>query len=69
MKRRTHNWGTYKYYKGAYAELQVGQAGWFEDMIKPAGNVYFAGEHTAKESRGIEGAAESARRVYNELTS
>lgn len=63
----THSWGNYKYNKGAYAEFQVGQAALFEDMIKPAGNVYFAGEHTAKESRGIEGAAESARQVFDLL--
>jgi len=63
----THSWGEYKYNKGAYAEFQVGQASLFEDMIKPAGNVYFAGEHTAKESRGIEGAAESARQVLDLL--
>ena len=36
-------------------------------MIKPAGNMHFAGEHAARNSRGIEGAAESAKRVYNEL--
>lgn len=62
------NWGKYKYNKGAYVEFGVGQAAWFEDMIKPAGNMHFAGEHTAHESRGMEAAAESARRVYNELT-
>ncbi|TMM58630.1 FAD-dependent oxidoreductase [Maribacter algarum] len=61
------NWGKYKYNKGAYVEFGVGQAAWFEDMIKPAGNMHFAGEHTAHESRGMEAAAESARRVYNEL--
>ncbi len=63
----THNWGNYKYNLGAYAEFNVGQAALFEDMIRPAGNIHFAGEHTAKKSRGIEGAAESAHRVLNEL--
>lgn len=65
----THKWGQYEYNKGAYAEFGVGQAALFEDMIKPAakGMVHFAGEHTAKASRGIEGAAESAVRVYQEL--
>ncbi len=61
------NWGKYPFNKGAYVEFGVGQASWFEDMIKPAGNMYFAGEHTAHESRGMEAAAESARRVFNEL--
>ncbi len=64
----THSWGNYKFSKGAYAEFLPGQAAWFEDMIRPAGRLHFAGEHTAKASRGIEGAAESARRVFNELT-
>ena len=63
----THNWGKYKFNKGAYCEFGVGHAALFEDMIRPAGNLHFAGEHTAKESRGIEGAAESARQVLNEL--
>lgn len=62
-----HSWGNYPFNKGAYIEFDVGQASWFQDMIRPAGNVHFAGAHTARSSRGIEGAAESARRVYNEL--
>jgi len=61
------NWGKYKYNKGAYAEFGVGQAAWFEDMIKPASNLHFAGEHTAHMSRGMEAAAESAKRVFFEL--
>jgi len=63
----THKWGKYKFNKGAYCEFGVGHAALFEDMIRPAGNLHFAGEHAAKESRGIEGAAESAVRVYKEL--
>jgi len=64
----THSWAKYRYNKGAYAEFKVGQPALFEDMIRPAGNLHFAGEHTAKASRGIEGAAESAVRVFKELT-
>ena len=60
-----HSWGKYKYNKGAYAEFLVGQPALFLDMIRPAGNVYFAGEHTAMQSRGIEAAAESARQVLD----
>ncbi len=63
----THKWGSYRYNKGAYCEFGVGQAALFEDMIRPSGNLHFAGEHAAKESRGIEAAAESAVRVFNEL--
>ena len=65
----TQNWGQYEYNKGAYVEFAPGQANWFLDMIKPAGNVHFAGEHTAHENRGMEAAAESANRVYKELIS
>lgn len=63
----THKWGKYPFNKGAYCEFGVGHAALFEDMIRPAGNLHFAGEHTAKESRGIEAAAESASRVFQEL--
>ncbi|MFS4467243.1 flavin monoamine oxidase family protein [Maribacter sp. 2210JD10-5] len=65
----TQNWGKYEYNKGAYVEFAPGQAEWFLDMIRPAGNVHFAGEHTAHENRGMEAAAESANRVYKELIS
>ncbi len=64
----THSWGNYKYNKGAYAEFLAGQTKLFTDMIRPAGRIHFAGEHTAHFSRGIEGAAESAVRVFKELT-
>ncbi|MEM6800084.1 MAG: NAD(P)/FAD-dependent oxidoreductase [Bacteroidota bacterium] len=64
----THKWGKYRYNEGAYVEFAPGQAAWFEDMIKPAGNLHFAGEHAARKSRGMEGAAESAYRVFQELT-
>jgi len=63
----TQNWGKYEYNKGAYVEFAPGQANWFLAMIRPAGNVHFAGEHTAHENRGMEAAAESANRVFNEL--
>jgi len=63
----THNWGKYPYNKGAYAEFGIGHAALFEDMIRPAGNIHFAGEHAARNSRGIEGAAESADRVFDEI--
>ncbi len=65
----THHWGKYAFNKGAYAEFGVGHAALFTDMIRPAGNLHFAGEHTAQESRGIEGAVESARRVFQEIVS
>ena len=62
-----HSWAKYPFNKGAYAEFYPGQVSSFKQMIEPAGNLFFAGEHTALESRGIEGAAASAKRVYSEL--
>lgn len=64
----SHKWGKYRYNEGAYVEFAPGQAAWFEDMIRPAGNLHIAGEHAARKSRGMEGAAESAYRVFQELT-
>lgn len=63
----TQNWGKYRYNKGAYVEFAPEQSSWFLDMIKPVGNVHFAGEHTAHKNRGMEAAAESANRVFKEL--
>ncbi|KAA1244916.1 NAD(P)/FAD-dependent oxidoreductase [Aquimarina sp. RZ0] len=63
----TQNWGKYPFNKGAYVEFGVGQPSWFKDMIRPTGNMHFAGEHVASKSRGIEAAAESAQRVFSEL--
>ncbi len=63
----TQNWGKYKYNKGAYVEFAPTQPNLFLDMIKPAGNIHFAGEHTAHKNRGMEAAAESANRVFKEV--
>ena len=52
---------------GAYYETQAGQAAWFQNAIKPIGNLHFAGEHTAVFNRGMEGAMESAERAITEL--
>ena len=63
----THSWGRNPFSRGAYAEFAVGQPGLFAAAIRPAGNLHFAGEHAARADRGIEGAAASATRVFNEL--
>ena len=52
---------------GTYFELQAGQAAWFEQWTKPVNNLYFAGEHTALEARGMEAALESAERVVAQM--
>jgi monoamine oxidase len=38
-------------------------------MGAPAGRIHFCGEHTARGSRGFEGALESAERVVTEILS
>ena len=63
-----HSWGNYEFNKGAYAEFHKGQVTDFvPHMAQPAGNVFFAGEHTAFADKGMEGAMESAERAVNEL--
>jgi monoamine oxidase len=52
---------------GTYFELQAGQAAWFEHWTKPVNNLFFAGEHTALEARGMEAALESSERVVAQL--
>jgi monoamine oxidase len=52
---------------GAYYETQAGEAGIFEQAIRPIGHLHFAGEHTAVLHRGMEGAMESAERAVTEL--
>jgi monoamine oxidase len=37
------------------------------NLIKPIGNIYFAGEHTNFKATGMEGAMESAARVVEEI--
>ncbi len=53
---------------GAYAAWKPGQISTFaNDMIKPAGRIHFAGEHTAQVARGMEGAMESGERAAFEI--
>lgn len=53
---------------GAYAAWRPGQATTFgRDMAAPAGNIHFAGEHTAILNRGMEGAMESGERAAFEI--
>lgn len=62
------SWGRNPFSRGAYAEFAVGQPALFAAAVRPAGNLYFAGEHLALADRGIEAAAASATRVFNEIT-
>lgn len=55
---------------GAYAAWGPGQVSRYaREIARPHGNLFFAGEHTAVWSSGIEGALESGERVANEIIS
>lgn len=55
-------------FNGAYAEFQAGQVNKYGTLVaEPISNFHFAGEHTAEEHRGMEGAAESAERAVSEI--
>lgn len=53
---------------GTYATWSAGQIrDYANTMSNPAGRVFFAGEHTAKLERGMEGACESGERAAFEI--
>jgi monoamine oxidase len=64
----TKSWVNDEFSKGAFAHLLVGQlTGIKKDVATAVGNIHFAGEHTAENSPGMEGALESAERVVREI--
>ncbi len=68
LRTDTWSWSKDPYSLGAYSHLRVGQLmGIRPDIPTPVGNIHFAGEHTAMESPGMEGALESAERVVREV--
>lgn len=68
-KSYTLSWSLDEFARGAYSHFKVGQLTSLKPYIKtPVGNIHFAGEHTAEESPGMEGALESAERVFKEIT-
>lgn len=64
------SWNDPKYFcGGAFAIFAPGQmATLYEDMVKPEGNVHFAGEHTSFEHGWVEGAMESGLREAVAIT-
>lgn len=57
-------WVNNKYAGGAYAYWKPGQiTSYAKDIALPIGRIHFAGEHTAKLYRGMEGAMESGERA------
>jgi monoamine oxidase len=65
---KVHSWQADPFAGGAYACWEPGQITRFANEIsKPQGRVYFAGEHTAAVARGMEGAMESGERAALEV--
>jgi monoamine oxidase len=67
-KATTISWTQDPFSRGAYAHLLRGQLMGIKPHVKtPVGPIHFAGEHTAEEFPGMEGALESAERVVKEI--
>ncbi len=61
-------WVNNPYAGGAYAYWKPGQITEFaKGIAQPNGRIHFAGEHTAKVNRGMEGAMESGERAAYEI--
>lgn len=68
-RSHTLSWSQDEFIRGAYSHLKVGQFTSIQPYIKTkVGNIHFAGEHTADEFSGMEGALESAERVVGEIS-
>ncbi|WP_448518101.1 flavin monoamine oxidase family protein [Rhodoflexus sp.] len=63
-----NSWGNNPFNGGAYHQYAPGQISrWLPQIIKPVGNISFAGEHTCLTHTGMEGAAQSAERAVLEI--
>jgi len=64
----SHSWGNDPYAAGAWAYFRPGEVTRFAPHVGAAhGRLHFCGEHLAVESRGMEGAMESAARTAGEV--
>jgi len=65
---KLHSWGKEPFAKGAFSVWSPGQITAFsEAMLKPAGRLHFAGEHTGRWASGMEAALESGERAAFEI--
>lgn len=65
---KVFSWQQERYTGGTWASWAPGQiTGFANEIARPHGRVHFAGEHTARLERGMEGAMESADRVVLEV--
>ncbi len=68
-KTQTKSWANDEFVKGSYAHFTKGQFTQFKPYLKTkVGAIHFAGEHTAENAPGMEGALESAERVVTEIS-
>lgn len=66
--RRYFSWSGESFNGGDFSYFGPGDiSGFINEMAEPAGRLHFCGEHTARASRGLEAAMESAERVALEL--
>ncbi|KPH58226.1 NAD(P)/FAD-dependent oxidoreductase [Novosphingobium sp. ST904] len=61
------SWSQEKFNLGDFSYIAPGQVAWMDEIAKPAGSLFFCGEHTATGARGLEGALESSERVALEV--
>jgi len=69
-KNHVFNWSTNPFARGSYACYKTGQWSSFdtEEMMKPVGNIYFAGEHCSEKHQGfMNGGAETGRRAAENI--
>ena len=65
----TKSWTNDEFVRGSYAHFTKGQFVALKPNLKTqVGVIHFAGEHTAENAPGMEGALESAERVIREIT-
>ena len=61
-------WAAEPFSGGSWPAWAPGQIGrYFEVLRQPAGGIHFAGEHTAADFSGMEGAFESGERAAGEV--
>jgi monoamine oxidase len=67
-RTQTKSWTNDEFTRGAYSHFTKGQLTALKPHLKTAvGAIHFAGEHTAENAPGMEGALESAERVVAEI--
>lgn len=65
----TKSWTRDEFVRGAYSHFTIGQLKELHPHLKTAvDRIHFAGEHTAENAPGMEGALESAERVVREIS-